>query len=188
MIRDGFWQSVKKLPYLFTIHNLKFQVCISNRSCFFFYFLSDDCALRIGVNAGSLEKDLQKKYGEPNADALVESAMRHVNILLDNNYESLEKFKRFLSKLKFWDDYVLDQFMSGDTNNRLKGKHTKCFIKHVDDVIDSNFLRFVVLKCKKKSSNYCTTFIKHNNLTEKNKKWRHHVDDQSLLAFCGPEM
>ncbi|UTW45388.1 flavodoxin-dependent (E)-4-hydroxy-3-methylbut-2-enyl-diphosphate synthase [bacterium SCSIO 12696] len=37
--------------------------------------------LRIGVNAGSLEKDLQRKYGEPTPDALVESAMRHVDIL-----------------------------------------------------------------------------------------------------------
>jgi (E)-4-hydroxy-3-methylbut-2-enyl-diphosphate synthase len=37
--------------------------------------------IRVGVNAGSLEKDLQKKYGEPNADALVESALRHVDIL-----------------------------------------------------------------------------------------------------------
>ncbi|MDT0498709.1 flavodoxin-dependent (E)-4-hydroxy-3-methylbut-2-enyl-diphosphate synthase [Algiphilus sp. W345] len=37
--------------------------------------------LRIGVNAGSLEGDLQTKYGEPNADALVESAMRHIDIL-----------------------------------------------------------------------------------------------------------
>ena len=37
--------------------------------------------IRIGVNAGSLEKDLQRKYGEPNADALVESALRHVEIL-----------------------------------------------------------------------------------------------------------
>lgn len=37
--------------------------------------------IRIGVNAGSLEKDLQKKYGEPTPDALVESAMRHVDIL-----------------------------------------------------------------------------------------------------------
>ena len=37
--------------------------------------------LRIGVNAGSLEKALQRKYGEPNAEALVESAMRHVDIL-----------------------------------------------------------------------------------------------------------
>tara|TARA_B100000073_G_scaffold79491_1_gene60398 strand:- start:1384 stop:2481 length:1098 start_codon:yes stop_codon:yes gene_type:complete len=49
-----------------------------------------DVPIRIGVNAGSLEKDLQKKYGEPNADALVESAMRHVNILLDNNYENFK--------------------------------------------------------------------------------------------------
>ena len=37
--------------------------------------------IRVGVNAGSLEKDLQKKYWEPNADALVESALRHVEIL-----------------------------------------------------------------------------------------------------------
>ncbi len=37
--------------------------------------------LRIGVNAGSLEKDLQKKYGEPTPAALVESAMRHIDIL-----------------------------------------------------------------------------------------------------------
>ncbi|MDD5241433.1 MAG: flavodoxin-dependent (E)-4-hydroxy-3-methylbut-2-enyl-diphosphate synthase [Sulfuricella sp.] len=37
--------------------------------------------IRIGVNAGSLEKDLQKKYGEPTPEALVESAMRHIEIL-----------------------------------------------------------------------------------------------------------
>ena len=37
--------------------------------------------IRIGVNAGSLEKDLQKKYGEPTSDALVESAQRHIDML-----------------------------------------------------------------------------------------------------------
>lgn len=37
--------------------------------------------IRIGVNAGSLEKDIQKKYGEPTPAALVESALRHVDIL-----------------------------------------------------------------------------------------------------------
>ena len=37
--------------------------------------------IRIGVNAGSLEKDLQKKYGEPAPEALVESAMRHIDML-----------------------------------------------------------------------------------------------------------
>ncbi len=37
--------------------------------------------IRIGVNAGSLEKDLQQKYGEPTSEALVESAMRHIDHL-----------------------------------------------------------------------------------------------------------
>lgn len=37
--------------------------------------------IRIGVNGGSLERDLQEKYGEPTPEALVESAMRHVDIL-----------------------------------------------------------------------------------------------------------
>ncbi|MFO7551386.1 MAG: flavodoxin-dependent (E)-4-hydroxy-3-methylbut-2-enyl-diphosphate synthase [Haliea sp.] len=51
-----------------------------------------DCArdkgipIRIGVNAGSLGKDLQRKYGEPTAEALVESALRHVDILDRFNY------------------------------------------------------------------------------------------------------
>ncbi|HEX4870187.1 MAG TPA: flavodoxin-dependent (E)-4-hydroxy-3-methylbut-2-enyl-diphosphate synthase [Moraxellaceae bacterium] len=38
-------------------------------------------SMRIGVNAGSLEKDLQKKYGEPTGAALLESALRHIDIL-----------------------------------------------------------------------------------------------------------
>jgi len=42
--------------------------------------------IRIGVNAGSLEKDLQKKYGEPTPEALVESAMRHIDILDKLNF------------------------------------------------------------------------------------------------------
>ncbi len=46
--------------------------------------------LRIGVNAGSLEKDLQKKYGEPTPDALVESAMRHVDILDQLNFQNFK--------------------------------------------------------------------------------------------------
>ena len=43
--------------------------------------IDNNVPIRVGVNAGSLEKDLQKKYAEPNADALVESALRHVEIL-----------------------------------------------------------------------------------------------------------
>lgn len=42
--------------------------------------------IRIGVNAGSLGKELQRKYGEPTPEALVESAMRHVDILDKFNY------------------------------------------------------------------------------------------------------
>ncbi len=46
--------------------------------------------IRIGVNAGSLGKDLQRKYGEPNAQALVESAMRHVDILDKLDYQDFK--------------------------------------------------------------------------------------------------
>lgn len=46
--------------------------------------------IRIGVNAGSLEKDLQKKYGEPTPDALVESALRHVTILDDLDFQNFK--------------------------------------------------------------------------------------------------
>ncbi len=46
--------------------------------------------IRIGVNAGSLEKDIQKKYGEPNGEALVESAMRHVEILRRFNFDDFK--------------------------------------------------------------------------------------------------
>ncbi len=46
--------------------------------------------IRIGVNAGSLEKDLQKKYGEPTALALVESAMRHVDILQKLDFQNFK--------------------------------------------------------------------------------------------------
>ena len=55
-----------------------------------------DCArhynipIRIGVNGGSLERDIQEKYGEPTAAALVESAMRHVDILNRLNFEQFK--------------------------------------------------------------------------------------------------
>ena len=57
--------------------------------------------IRIGVNAGSLEKDLQKKYTEPTPEAMVESAFRHIDILdkLDfNNYKiSLKASEVFMT-------------------------------------------------------------------------------------------
>ncbi len=46
--------------------------------------------IRIGVNAGSLEKDLQKKYGEPTPEALIESALRHVDILDRYNFQDFK--------------------------------------------------------------------------------------------------
>lgn len=45
-----------------------------------------DCAIRIGVNAGSLEKHLLDKYGEPTAEAMVESALHHAKILEDHDF------------------------------------------------------------------------------------------------------
>src|SRR5215210_2643551 len=44
------------------------------------------CSMRIGVNAGSLERDLLEKYGEPCPEAMVESALNHAKILEDNDF------------------------------------------------------------------------------------------------------
>ena len=46
--------------------------------------------VRIGVNSGSLEKDILKKHGSPTAEALVESAMRHVRILEDLDFRDVK--------------------------------------------------------------------------------------------------
>lgn len=44
------------------------------------------CSMRIGVNAGSLERELLEKYGEPCPDAMIESALNHIRILEDNDF------------------------------------------------------------------------------------------------------
>src|SRR5438874_1953354 len=44
------------------------------------------CSMRIGVNAGSLEKELLERYGEPCPEAMVESALNHARILEDNDF------------------------------------------------------------------------------------------------------
>jgi (E)-4-hydroxy-3-methylbut-2-enyl-diphosphate synthase len=46
--------------------------------------------IRIGVNAGSLEKELLQKYGHPTAEAMVESALGHVRILEDLGYDQIK--------------------------------------------------------------------------------------------------
>ena len=48
------------------------------------------CAMRIGVNAGSLEQDLLEKYGEPCPEAMVESAMNHAKILQDHDFHNFK--------------------------------------------------------------------------------------------------
>ena len=48
------------------------------------------CSMRIGVNAGSLEKHLLEKYGEPCPEALVESAMDHARVLEDNDFRDFK--------------------------------------------------------------------------------------------------
>ena len=49
-----------------------------------------NCSMRIGVNAGSLEKHLLEKYGEPNPEALVESALEHAKILQDHDFHEFK--------------------------------------------------------------------------------------------------
>lgn len=45
--------------------------------------------IRVGVNSGSVEKDILKKYGGPTADALVESAFYHVGLIEQNDYDNI---------------------------------------------------------------------------------------------------
>ncbi|MBP6013789.1 MAG: flavodoxin-dependent (E)-4-hydroxy-3-methylbut-2-enyl-diphosphate synthase [Alphaproteobacteria bacterium] len=49
-----------------------------------------DCSMRIGVNAGSLEKELLERYGEPCPEAMVESALNHARILEDNDFREFK--------------------------------------------------------------------------------------------------
>jgi (E)-4-hydroxy-3-methylbut-2-enyl-diphosphate synthase len=49
-----------------------------------------NCSIRIGVNAGSLEKHLLDKYAEPCPDAMVESGLDHIKILQDNDFHEFK--------------------------------------------------------------------------------------------------
>ena len=48
------------------------------------------CSMRIGVNAGSLERDLLEQYGEPCPQAMVDSALRHARILQDHDFHEFK--------------------------------------------------------------------------------------------------
>lgn len=49
-----------------------------------------NCSIRIGVNAGSLERDLLEKYGEPCPEAMIESGLDHIRILQDNDFHEFK--------------------------------------------------------------------------------------------------
>ncbi|MBV7393162.1 flavodoxin-dependent (E)-4-hydroxy-3-methylbut-2-enyl-diphosphate synthase [Mameliella sediminis] len=49
-----------------------------------------NCSIRIGVNAGSLEKHLLEKYGEPTPEAMVESGLDHIKLLQDNDFHEFK--------------------------------------------------------------------------------------------------
>src|SRR6201996_5575487 len=49
-----------------------------------------NCSIRIGVNAGSLEKELLERFGEPCPEAMVESALNHIRILEDNDFTNFK--------------------------------------------------------------------------------------------------
>ena len=51
---------------------------------------ANGCSIRIGVNAGSLEKHLLEKYGEPCPEALVESALEHMKMLQDEDFHEFK--------------------------------------------------------------------------------------------------
>ncbi|MEE4200798.1 flavodoxin-dependent (E)-4-hydroxy-3-methylbut-2-enyl-diphosphate synthase [Erythrobacter sp.] len=51
---------------------------------------ANGCAIRIGVNAGSLERDLLEKYGEPCPEALIESALDHIKLLQDHDFHEFK--------------------------------------------------------------------------------------------------
>ncbi|MAY19031.1 MAG: 4-hydroxy-3-methylbut-2-en-1-yl diphosphate synthase [Erythrobacteraceae bacterium] len=51
---------------------------------------ANGCSIRIGVNAGSLEKDLLEKYGEPCPEALIESALDHIKLLQDHDFHEFK--------------------------------------------------------------------------------------------------
>ena len=59
----------------------------------------------------------------------------YIRTLLENADIQIEDFSKFLLTLKHWDHYVVDQFVAGEYPNRLKGRHTKSFVKNIDRVV-----------------------------------------------------
>ena len=72
---------------------------------------NNNCSIRIGVNAGSLEKDILEKYKEPCPEALVDSALRNIKIIEDENF--FNTIKNFVENK----DYSAAKTLCQNTNN-----------------------------------------------------------------------
>lgn len=67
---------------------------------------ANNCSIRIGVNGGSLDKKLLEKYGEPCADALVESALEQAKMLEDNDFREFKISVKSSNTLMMVDAYT----------------------------------------------------------------------------------
>ncbi len=63
--------------------------------------------IRVGVNAGSLPKDILKKYGHPTAEAMIEAAIRHIEILEENDFQNIKVSLKASNVLKTVEAYRL---------------------------------------------------------------------------------
>ena len=74
----------------------------------------NNCSIRVGVNAGSLDRKILEKYSEPNPEALVESAKENIKILEDKTFfkqlESVTLEKHFISNNQDFSKSTLEEF------------------------------------------------------------------------------
>jgi hypothetical protein len=66
---------------------------------------------------------------------VVKIFLSYIQKLFDNNYHNIEPFACFLFMLKGWTDYEVSPWIIGDSLSRLKGIHTKEFVKNIPNVI-----------------------------------------------------
>src|SRR3546814_16200141 len=84
LLVDDFFFFKQKTAYEMRISDWSSDVCSSDLVVK--AARDNNCSMRIGVNAGSLEKELLERYGEPCPEAMVESALNHAPILEDADF------------------------------------------------------------------------------------------------------
>ena len=94
---------------------------------------NNDCSIRIGVNAGSLEKDILEKYKEPCPEALVESALRNIKILEDQNFFNFKILTLLNAEFFYHTNYIKKFIYLGISFN------FNNFFSSVDKSITSQF-------------------------------------------------